>query len=164
MATNRNVVREGISAGLIGALAIALWFAIIDAVRGQLFETPIMLGTSLGSLFFGADDPPSRAGAFIGYTIFHFAVFSLVGIIFAWVANAAEKVPSAFIGFLLLFVAFEVGWIGWTTVLSQSFGQLSWLQVFVANLVGAAAMGWYIWRQHPALPGRVSRVLAGAPE
>jgi FtsH-binding integral membrane protein len=164
MANGNRVVREGISAGLIGALAIAVWFAIVDLVRGEPLQTPIMLGTSIGSLFLGADDPPSRAGAFIGYTVFHFAIFALIGIVFAWVVNAAERVPSAFIGFAGLFVAFEVGWIGWTTVLSQGFGELSWLQVFAANLIGAAAMGWYMWKQHPALPGRVGRVLAGAPE
>lgn len=163
MAKGNDVVREGISAGLIGATAIAVWFAIIDGIAGQLLATPVMLGTSIGSLFLGGD-PPSRAGAFVGYTLFHFALFMVIGIVLAWVVNASEKTPSAFIGFAGLFVAFEVGWIGWTSVLSRGFGELSWLQVFIANLIGAAAMGWYMWRQHPALPGRVGRVLAGAPE
>lgn len=163
MATGNGVVREGISAGLIGATAIAVWFGVIDMIQGNMLATPIMLGTSLMSLFLGGD-PPSRAGAFIGYTIFHVALFCVVGIVLAWVVNASERVPSAFIGFAGLFVAFEVGWIGWTTVLSQGFGQLTWLQVFVANLIGAGAMGWYIWRQHPNLAKRVDRVLAGQPE
>ena len=163
MATSNNVVREGISAGLIGATAIAIWFAIIDVVQGKILATPILLGTSLGSIFFGGD-PPSRAGAFIGYTLFHFALFAVIGLVLSWVINASERTPSAFIGFAGLFVAFEVGWIGWTTVLAQGFGELSWLQVFVANLVGAGSMGWYMWKQHPALGERVNRVVAGAPE
>ena len=164
MATSdNNVLREGISAGLIGATAIAVWFAIIDLVQGEMFATPITLGTSLGSIFFGGD-PPSRAGAFIGYTLFHFALFAVIGIVLSWVVNSSERTPSAFIGFAGLFVAFEVGWIGWTTVLSQSFGQISWLQVFVANLIAAGAMGWYMWKQHPALAKRVDRVVAGQPE
>jgi hypothetical protein len=164
MATSDNhVVREGISAGLIGAGAIALWFAIIDLVQGKMFATPITLGTSLGSIFFGGD-PPSQAGAFIGYTLFHFVLFAVIGIVLSWVVNSAERTPSAFIGFAGLFVAFEVGWIGWTTVLSQSFGEISWLQVFVANLIAAGVMGWYMWRQHPALGKRVNRVVAGHTE
>ncbi|HYW32156.1 MAG TPA: hypothetical protein VE869_11660 [Gemmatimonas sp.] len=165
MANKDQVVREGISAGLIGATAIAVWFGIIDLVRGQILATPVMLGTSLGSLFLGGD-PPSRAAAFIGYTLFHITLFMLIGLLLSWVVNAAEKTPSALIGFLGLFVAFEVGWIGWTTVLSQrdGFGELSWLQVFVANLIAAVVMGWYMWRQHPSLAGRVDRVVAGAPE
>jgi hypothetical protein len=161
--TDNNVVREGISAGLIGATAIALWFAIIDLAQGKILATPITLGTSLGSIFFGGD-PPSQAGAFIGYTLFHFALFAVIGIVLSWVVNSAERTPSAFIGFAGLFVAFEVGWIGWTTVLSQSFGEISWLQVFAANLIAAGAMGWYMWRQHPALGERVNREVAGAPE
>jgi hypothetical protein len=55
--------------------------------------------------------------------------------------------------------------VGWTAVLSEgSYGELSWLQVFLANLIAAAVMGWYMWRQHPALPRRVGAVLAGSTE
>ena len=159
MSTSNRTVREGISAGLIGASAIALWFGILDAISGNIFATPVMLGKSLGSLFLrGAE--PSVAGAFLGYTVLHFALFIGIGLVFSWVVNAAEKVPSALVGFLGLVVAFEVGWVG-STVLSEAFGLLTWLQVFIANLVGAAAMGLYMWRQHPALPGRVGAVLAG---
>lgn len=168
MATDRNdnnIVREGLSAGMLGALAIAIWFGILDAVQSKMFATPTMLGTSIGSLFLGADDPPSAAAAFIGYTIFHFAMFAIIGIVLAWVVNRSERTPSALIGFVGLFVVFEVGWVGWTSVLARSgFGQLSWLQVFVANLIAAGVMGWYIVKQHPAIPGKFNRVLAGAPE
>ena len=163
MATSNTVVREGVSAGLIGASAIALWFGILDAVSGQFLATPVMLGKALGSLFLRGTEP-SFAGAFLGYTVIHIAAFIGIGIAFSWVVNEAEKVPSALVGFLGLVVVFEVGWLGWTSVLSQGFGSLSWLQVFIANLVGAAAMGLYMWRQHPALPGRVNAVLAGANE
>jgi hypothetical protein len=163
MASNNAVVREGISAGLIGATAIAAWFGILDAVEGHIFDTPVMLGGSLGTLFLHGD-LPGRAGAFLLYTVFHFTLFCGIGLLFSWVVNHAERVPSAFIGFAGLFVAFEVGWVGWTSVLAEGFGTLTWAQVFVANLIASAAMGVYMWRQHPALPGRVSAVLAGAQE
>ena len=161
MASDNNVVREGISVGLIGAVAIAIWFAILDGVQGQWLATPVMLGNALGSLMMPGGDPPSFAAAFIGYTIFHVVAFCLVGIAFSYVVNGAERVPSAIIGFGMLFVAFEVGWIGWTVVLARGFGNLTWLQVFIANLIAAAAMGWYMWRQHPTLPKRVTEELAG---
>jgi hypothetical protein len=163
MAAKNAVVREGISAGLIGATAIALWFAILDAIQGHVLDTPAMLGSSLGSLFLQGQ-VPGRAAGFLLYTVFHFSLFCGIGLLFAWVVDKAEAVPSAFIGFAGLFVAFEVGWIGWTSVLAEGFGDLTWAQVFVANLIAAAAMGLYMWRQHPALPARVSAVLAGAPE
>ncbi len=160
MSTQNAVVREGVSAGLIGALAIAVWFAILDAISGHPLATPIMLGTSVSSLLL-QNVVPSPAGAILGYTVFHFTIFSLLGIAFSYVVNSAERVPSAFIGFAMLFVAFEVGWVGWTTVLAEGFGQLTWLQVFIANLIAAVTMGLYMWRQHPSLPARVTQELAG---
>jgi hypothetical protein len=153
-----TVIREGVSAGLIGATAIAAWFGVIDAIAGTLLATPIMLGASLSTLF-AADASPAPATSFVLYTLFHFAMFTAIGLFFAWVVSLAEEAPSALIGFFGLFVMFEVGWVGWTTVLAQGFGELTWLQVFIANLIGAAAMGYYMYRQHPALPRRVSRVL-----
>jgi hypothetical protein len=163
MSTGNRVAREGISAGLIGAAAIAAWFAIIDTVRGELLATPVMLGSALASLFLQGESP-SRTAAFIGYTVFHVTIFCAIGLVFAGIVGRAEKVPSALIGFLGLFVAFEVGWRGWTTVLAEGFGEMTWLQVFMANLIAAGSMGWYMWRQHPLLAGRVSEQLAGAPE
>jgi hypothetical protein len=157
-ASQNPVVREGISAGLIGATAIAAWFGVLDAIAGGLLATPIMLGSSLATLF-QPDAAPSAAAAFLMYTVFHYAMFTAIGLFFAWVVSLAEQTPSALIGFIGLFVMFEVGWVGWTTVLSQGFGELTWLQVFIANLIGAAAMGYYMYRQHPALPGRVGQVL-----
>lgn len=164
MSTSNDVTREGISSGLIGATAIAAWFGILDAIEGNIFGTPIMLGNAVGTLFLRGESLTSPAAAFLFYTVFHFGIFALAGLAFAWVVNQAERVPSALIGFLGLFVAFEVGWVGWTSVLAEGFGRLTWAQVLVANVIGAGAMGLYMWRQHPALPARVDAVLAGAPE
>jgi hypothetical protein len=158
-----RVIREGITAGIIGALVIAVWFLGIDAVRGEMLATPVMLGTSVLSLFLGAGSPPSFAGAFLGYTAFHFIAFMIVGIMLSAIVNASERVPSFLFGFLLLVVAFEVGWLGWTSVLAQGeFGALSWLRVFIANLLASGAMGAYLWRQHPGLATRAGQELAGA--
>ncbi len=160
-----RVIREGVTAGIIGALVIAVWFLGIDAVRGDMLGTPVMLGKAVMSLFLGADSPPSFAGAFLGYTAFHFAAFTIAGIIVAAVVNASERVPSFLFGFLVLLVAFEVGWLGWTSVLAQGeFGELSWLQVFIANLLASGAMGAYLWRQHPGLARRADLELAGAQQ
>jgi divalent metal cation (Fe/Co/Zn/Cd) transporter len=77
--------------------------------------------------------------------------------------NNAEREPSMLIGLMFLFVAFEVGWYGFTALLARSehFGALAWYQVMVANLVAALAMGIYMWRSHPALAGRFAHELAG---
>ena len=158
-----RVSREGIAAGLIGATVVAAWFAIIDLFQRSLGATPIMLGTSLGSVFLGGASPGPTA-AFLGYTVLHYAAFILAGIGFSWVVNGAERVPSVAIGLLGLLAVFEVWWVGGTYLLSNAFGNLTWLQVFIANIIGAGTMSWYLWRKHPSLPSRVDAVLAGARE
>ena len=157
-----SVVSEGVAAGFIGALAIAVWFAVLDLGRGEPLQTPTMLGNAIASVFLS--DQPSQAGAIFGYTLFHFGAFVLTGILFSWIVNRAESAPWVLVGPLILFVAFEIFWIGITQMLSRGFGELSWLQVFVANLIGALAMAFYMWKQHPNLSSRVNDVLAGEPE
>ncbi len=155
--------REGIAAGLIGGTVVAAWFAILDLIQGHLLATPIMLGTSVGSVFLGGE-APGPAAAFLGYTLFHYTAFIAAGIGFAWVVNGAEKVPSVIIGLLGLLAVFEVWWVGGTYLLTKGFGDLTWFQVFVANLIGAGTMSAYMWRQHPSLAKRVDAVLAGGRE
>ena len=42
-----RVYQDGIIAGILGALAVALWFLIFDSARGRPFYTPSILGTAL---------------------------------------------------------------------------------------------------------------------
>jgi len=161
MLQNRTV-REGITAGVLGATAVAVWFLILDTVAGRPFATPAMLGSSLATLF-GSPRTGSATVHVLGYTLFHYAAFVIVGLIVAAVVNNAENEPSLLIGFLILFIAFEIGWYGWTALLArpESFGQLAWYQVMVANLIAAATMGVYMYRRHATLPRRFMASLAG---
>ncbi|MCU0636923.1 MAG: hypothetical protein MUE41_18795 [Gemmatimonadaceae bacterium] len=156
----KNMLEEGITAGLIGATVIALWFFLIDLAAGRMLATPTMLGTSLATL---VGQEPSVPAAVISYTLFHFAIFTAIGIVCAWVVHSSERAPTVLIGFIGLVVAFEVGWIGWTAVLADrtNFGSLAWYQVFIANLLAAAAIGTYFWRQHPALGAKINQTIVG---
>ena len=162
MLEQHRTLREGITAGVLGATAVAVWFLILDTVAGRPFNTPAMLGSSLATLF-GATGAGPAAMNVIGYTLFHYLAFCVVGIIVAAVINNAEEEPSMLIGFFILFVAFEIGWYGWTALLArpESFGQLAWYQVRVANLIAAATMGIYMYRRHPGLTRRFTAALAG---
>jgi hypothetical protein len=93
---------EKASCGLIGGTAIAAWFAIIDAIQDS--GPPL----SAGSAPCCRKAIPGTAAASRVH-VFHFAP-SRSG----WRSspNAAERVPSAIIGFGMLFVVFEVGWVG----------------------------------------------------
>jgi hypothetical protein len=154
------MTEEGITAGLIGATVIAVWFFLLDLGAGRMLATPTMLGTSLATL---VGQEPSVPAAVISYTLFHYAIFTGIGLLCSWVVNGSERSPSVLIGFILLVVAFEVGWAGWTAVLADrtNFGELAWYQVFIANLLAAASIGTYFWRQHPALAGRLNEAIVG---
>jgi hypothetical protein len=156
-----NTVREGIIAGMLGALSIAIWFLILDVTAGRPFYTPNLLGASLATLFGPDVTGDSMLMHVLVYTIFHFPVFIGVGILAAYLVHRSEANPSILAGFLILFVAFEVGWYGWTALLSESWGSFAWWQVMGANLIAAAVMGTYLWRTHPQLKHSLTYALEG---
>ncbi len=162
MLERHRTLREGITAGVLGATAVAVWFLVLDTVAGRPFATPATLGSSLATLF-GAIGNGSVVAQVLGYTVFHYLAFAVMGIIVAAIVNNAEEEPSMLIGFFILFVAFEIGWYGWTALLArpESFGQLAWYQVMVANLIAATTMGVYMYRRHPGLTRRFTAALAG---
>jgi len=166
MAERHNSIREGVLAGFIGASAIAVWFAIIDILSGQPFHTPSILGAGLVSVLGKPPMMPDTVGfhVFI-YTVFHYVAFILVGIIIASIVHQSARTPAILAGFLIAFVAFELGAFGLTTLLTESrLGGMAWYQIFIANLLAAAGMFWFMWRRHPDLKGDLSRALKGTDE
>ncbi len=153
VATPRPILREGTAAGVIGATCIAAWFFVIDLIAGHPLFTPATLGRAFFAVL--RPTPPDIPQAVqIGvYTVFHYAAFIVVGTIAASVARAAHREPALLLGFVILFVAFEVGFYALVAILQQAtpLGALAWYQVMAGNVIAAAAMGFYIWRAHPAL-------------
>src|SRR5665647_1404788 len=140
MTERHNSIREGVYAGLIGATIIAVWFAIIDISAGHAFNTPNILGAGLISVLGKPPMMPDTVGfhVFI-YTVFHYLAFMLVGMIMASVVHQSARTPAVLAGFLIVFVAFELGAFGLTTLLTESrLGGMAWYQIFIANLLAAA--------------------------
>jgi hypothetical protein len=155
-----RVVRESIVAGLLGALSVALWFLAIDAVRGKLLFTPAALGSAILMGARGIAEVQMTVTTVAGYSLIHFAAFLLVGFIAAALADAAERNPPLLLGLALLFVTFEVLFIGVMAIAaSWLLDALAWWTVAVANLIAATAMGAYLWHQHPTLREELSRDL-----
>ena len=166
MAERHNPVREGIYAGIIGATAIAVWFAVIDIVSGQPFHTPNILGAGLISVLGKPPMMPDTVAfhVFI-YTVFHYIAFAIVGIVIVQIVHQSERTPAILAGFLIAFVAFELGAIGLTTLFTESrLGGMAWYQIFLANLLAAALMFWYLWRRHPSLRADIDRALTGTDD
>src|SRR6266513_2845744 len=114
------LLHDGIIAGLIGASAIAVWFLIIDTIAGQPFRTPVALGNGLLDVFGPADATDSKLTFVLVYTIFHFGAFMFVGLLAALIVQLAKHEPSILLGFVVLFVATEIGFYGLTGLLHEA--------------------------------------------
>lgn len=146
MAERHSSIREGVYAGFIGATIIAAWFAIIDMAAGHALNTPNVLGAGLISILGKPPMMPDTVGFHVFfYTVFHYLAFMLVGVIMASIVHQSARTPAILAGFLVAFVAFELGAIGLTTLLTESkLGGMAWYQIFIANLLAAAGMFWFM--------------------
>lgn len=155
------MLRDGVIAGLIGACVIAVWFLIVDVIAGHPLRTPETLGRGLIAVFGPTLQSDSTGKFVLVYTVFHFAAFIVVGLIASVVVYLAKAEPSILLGFVVLFVATEIGFYGFTSLLHEAspLMSLAWYQVMVGNLLAAAAMGYYFWRTHRELPGEFRRSL-----
>lgn len=166
MAERHNTIREGVYAGFIGATVIVVWFAIIDILAARPFHTPNILGAGLISIL---GKPPMMPDTVlmrvVSYTIFHYAAFAVVGVVITSIIHQSSRTPAILAGFLIAFVAFELGAIGLTGLFTESaLGSLAWYQIFIANLLSAAAMFWFLWRRHPDLRRNIDQALAGTDD
>lgn len=150
-----RLYRDGLVAGLIGAATVALWFLLLDLIRGRPLLTPSILGTALfrpGTLPADPTRMPLSGEMVILYTWVHGLVFCVVGGVASWLLAAAERNPNLGFGVVLFFAVFEFGFM----VLAILFAEpvlhaLTWPAVLVGNLLAALAMGVYLWRRHPRL-------------
>lgn len=158
-----NTIREGIVAGVLSATVIAIWLFIVDTIAGHPMLTPTVLGRGLYSVFGGlrGSDTP---GMYIAlYTVFHYVAFCVIGIIVASFVHGARRTPGVMAGFLVVFVAFELGFYGLAAALSVNtrLQSLAWYQIGAANLVAAAVMFYFMWVRHPELKGHIRSALEG---
>ena len=147
-----RIVREGLVAGLLGAAAVALWFFLLDAAQGRIFFTPAALGSAI---FYGAnslEEVRIAAAPVLGYTVLHVAAFAGAGLISAALLTEAEHEPPLLLGLALLFVTFETLFIGLVAIVAGwLLDTLQWWTIAAGNVIAAAAMGIYLWREHPLL-------------
>jgi hypothetical protein len=163
MVERHSSIREGLIAGFLGATTVAIWFLIVDVIAGHALYTPDLLGRGLISIL---GKPPAMPDTMFirifAYTLFHYAAFVLVGVIVAWLVHQSARTPAVLAGLLLMFVIFELGAYMLTGLFTESqFGGMAWYQIFIANLLATAVMGWYIWIRHPDLKRNLNTALAG---
>ena len=159
---SHSPTREGTVAGIIGAASVALWFLMVDSIAGRPFFTPAVLGASLFDLLGGGFGGRGLFTHVAAYTALHFAAFIAIGMVAAQLMNVLDRKPAWLVGFLALFLVFELCVFAVVGLLSRSplFGTIAWYQLGAANLLAAFLMGRYLWRaHHPAVDERWVRAL-----
>ncbi len=150
-----GVMTEGIAAGIISAVILAVWFLIIDYAAGQPLRTPSILGTVILG---GAGGSAISLPMVLGYTALHFIAFIAFGIAASILVFGSEREPLLAMGVLVLFLWFEVSFLGCVTVLNAAaLEQLGWWRIIAGNLLALAGMVGYFEYGHPRIIPRIAQ-------
>ena len=146
---------EGLLAGVIGAATIAVWFLILDLLKGRPLFTPSVLGrvvfrgvAPLGVL---QSEGVSFEMSFV-FTWFHGLVFCAIGIVAAWLIRRAEERPEFGYGIVLLIVVLQSGFIVACLFIAEPvLTALTVPSVLIGNVLATLTMGGFLSRRHPRL-------------
>ena len=150
-----SIYKEGIIAGVLGALTVAAWFFVVDMVHGRPFYTPTVLGTAL----FGRGVWPSTLETLppsfemvAMFTWVHVLTLAILGVVVERLLAMAERNPSLGFGFVLLFVILEACFTVAAMIVAEPvLRALTWPAILAANFLAAAAMAGYFWLRHPTM-------------
>ena len=143
---------RGVVTGLCGAVAVAVWFLVLDVLLRRPLYTPAALGSAflLGTSQGG--DVSVNLGVIAAYSVAHTAAFIAAGIILVAVAELVERTPQ-FVLLAMMFCILLEALVVASLALGAEWvlGTLGLWSVVAGNVLAVSAMGWYIWRTHPVL-------------
>jgi hypothetical protein len=164
----------GALSGVLGAVAMALWFLAIDALRGEPFRTPAFLEAAI----LGRDAVSVGATNIVLYSVIHLALFALAGVAVAWLLGKIRAVPNVLAGLIVGFVLYEMVFYSSVSVTGVDIvGSLGWPEVLIGNLIAGVTMVGYLhmmgatpvvhwWsvmrRHHIVMEGIVSGLIGAA--
>ena len=163
MTRSRRTLWDGLTAGLIGYAAVAVFYAMFDvlAARGTLF-TLDLLGKAT---FRGVRDPallllPQEPDliAMLAYNFLHLGVALAVGLFVAWLLGRVEVRPAIGQAVFVLLLAGYLVTIAVVGALGRQFlSLLPWWTIVASNTLAAGLAGAYLLKVHPGLWDRVKR-------
>jgi hypothetical protein len=144
-----RIAREGFIAGLLGAVAVAVWFLLYDLAAGAPLRTPALLAATL---FHGLRDPSALAITLplvLQYTVVHGLGFIVFGWGAAGLLALADREPRLLFGVFMLFCCFEVFFIALVAILAEWLLEtLAWWTILAGNLLASLVMLGYFFRGH----------------
>lgn len=153
----RRTLRDGIVVGLIGYLAVAIFYSVFDvlATRGALY-TVDMLGKAVfrglrdpGVLLFPAQLDPM---AIVLYNTLHLVLALVIGVVVTSLISYAEQHPARAYGVVFVVVAGFIVTIAIVGVLTDPMRPvLPWWSIVVANALASALAAAYLLVRRPGL-------------
>lgn len=141
---------QGMIAGLVGAALLAIWFLILDTIRGQPLHTPTLLAHVLLSSGEAPASPESLPGAIgptLVFTALHALVFAAIGFTVAEFLRRFDLVHSKALTLVLLFGALCVAFLTFGVVFAAVGPDGILLRdAFAGNAIAAFGMAGYLWR------------------
>jgi len=147
---SRHPLRDGLIAGALGATVIAGWTLAVDAFTDRIGVTGALIGAwiyqALGLGFGGR----GFAVHLITWLIALYVGVTVIGVAASWLYDRAERKPSLAFGLITMVIVLELILLNLIGLASQNpiFGGGAWLYGLVGNILGAFAMGRFLWRTH----------------
>ena len=137
------------SGGIAGSI-VALFFLVLDAIEGQPFFTPSLMGTVLFSGVPAEAATGSRLDMMAYYTATHFVAFTLLGLGIACLVREVElhtRHPA--IVLLVSFILLEVAFFAVASVLMPGVVErVGPARIAAANLLAAAGISAFLIAAH----------------
>jgi hypothetical protein len=131
----------GFRAGLCAAAAIAVWFAMVDVMRG----TPLFSAAYMAGLVFSFTTALPATARLLAFTLLLFLGFGVIGIVVAVALERLQREPRWYMGLLiggLLFgVAYAKGMLVFGVDVPRALG---WMATVAGNIVAGLAMIAYL--------------------
>lgn len=152
----RGVLEEGFASGVIGALAVALWFLLRDFLEGHPLYTPNALGRSLAALLQGRAALAAAPGdSFPGsmvfiYSVVHGVFFIVAGAVASALLHHARRNPGHEL-YAALFLATLAMWFTFLSMVLVGvvLSAVTIVDILIAHLLATLTMGAYFWKRHP---------------
>lgn len=149
----RSVFPDGLIAGLLGAVVLAIWYVLFDIRAGHPLQTGAALGKFLFRGYFSAEGARFVPAVTVGSMVFYLVFFGLAGVGLTKLAELAARNRSLRMGVWLgLVIAFAV-YLSLTVIVARAATQPLPLGLIVlGSLLSVTAMAAFVlWRYRPLL-------------
>lgn len=156
-ARKAKIIAEGLVAGVLAHLTIALVLLVADLSAGRwILYTPTLIGKVLLGGGQGCEVTPSVT-ILLAYTSIHLITLTLFGFLASWLMYGSEKRPILWFGALSVFI-FSAWHLSGAALglLGRVHGCLSLWPPTLAGFAGSLVMARYLWRSRPGLSKALS--------